>query len=67
MLCLWCTVKVDQAPITEYLNFNLVLLKWMILEGYGDRRTLERRIKGMESWLANPYLLSTDADAGYTR
>lgn len=60
-----CTIKLDQAPITEYLNSNIVLLKWMISEGYGDRRTLERRIKGMESWLANPSLLSADADAEY--
>lgn len=60
-----CTIKLDQAPITEYLNSNIVLLKWMISEGYSDRRTLERRIKGMESWLANPSLLSADADAEY--
>jgi len=42
-----------------------VLLKWMISEGYGDRRTIERRIKGMEEWLANPSLLEADADAEY--
>ncbi|WP_016595549.1 bifunctional aconitate hydratase 2/2-methylisocitrate dehydratase, partial [Yersinia pestis] len=52
-----CTIKLDKAPITEYLQSNVVLLKWMIAEGYGDRRTLERRINGMESWLANPSLL----------
>ncbi len=39
-----CTIKLDKAPIIEYLNSNIVLLKWMIAEGYGDRRTLERRI-----------------------
>lgn len=60
-----CTIKLDQAPITEYLNSNIVLLKWMISEGYGDRRTLERRVTGMESWLANPSLLAADADAEY--
>ncbi|KYP97108.1 bifunctional aconitate hydratase 2/2-methylisocitrate dehydratase, partial [Sodalis-like endosymbiont of Proechinophthirus fluctus] len=60
-----CTIKLDQAPITEYLNSNIVLMKWMISGGYGDRRALERRIKGMESWLANPSLLSADADAEY--
>ncbi len=37
----------------------------MIAEGYGDRRTLERRIQGMEKWLANPELLEADADAEY--
>jgi len=60
-----CTIKLDQAPIVEYLSSNIVLLKWMITEGYGDRRTLERRIKGMESWLAEPQLLQADADAEY--
>ena len=60
-----CTIKLDKEPIIEYLNSNIVMLKWMIAEGYGDRRTLERRIKGMEEWLANPSLMSADADAEY--
>ncbi|PSJ46341.1 bifunctional aconitate hydratase 2/2-methylisocitrate dehydratase [Zobellella endophytica] len=60
-----CTIKLDQEPIAEYLNSNIVMLKWMIAEGYGDPRTLERRIKGMEEWLANPALLAADADAEY--
>ncbi|AUX95376.1 bifunctional aconitate hydratase 2/2-methylisocitrate dehydratase [Mixta gaviniae] len=60
-----CTIKLDKAPIIEYLNSNITLLKWMIAEGYGDRRTLERRIQGMEKWLADPQLLEADADAEY--
>lgn len=60
-----CTIKLDKAPIQEYLNSNIVLLKWMISEGYGDRRSLERRIQGMEKWLADPQLLEADADAQY--
>ncbi|WP_116475115.1 bifunctional aconitate hydratase 2/2-methylisocitrate dehydratase [Zobellella maritima] len=60
-----CTIKLDKEPIAEYLNSNIVMLKWMIAEGYGDPRTLERRIKGMEEWLANPELLEADADAEY--
>jgi len=60
-----CTIKLDKAPITEYLTSNIVLLKWMIAEGYGDRRTIERRIQGMEKWLADPKLLEADADAEY--
>ena len=40
-----CTIKLNKEPIIEYLNSNIVLLKWMIAEGYGDRRTLERRIR----------------------
>ncbi|MGJ0637557.1 bifunctional aconitate hydratase 2/2-methylisocitrate dehydratase [Xenorhabdus bovienii] len=60
-----CTIKLDKAPITEYLQSNIVLLKWMIAEGYGDRRTLERRIIGMENWLKDPQLLEADGDAEY--
>ncbi|MGZ5053215.1 MAG: bifunctional aconitate hydratase 2/2-methylisocitrate dehydratase, partial [Methylobacter sp.] len=60
-----CTVRLNEAPIREYLNSNITLLKWMIAEGYGDVRTIERRIKAMEDWLANPVLLEPDADAEY--
>ncbi|NBD00358.1 bifunctional aconitate hydratase 2/2-methylisocitrate dehydratase [Atlantibacter hermannii] len=60
-----CTIKLNREPIEEYLQSNIVLLKWMIAEGYGDRRTLERRIQGMEKWLADPQLMEADADAEY--
>lgn len=60
-----CTIKLDKAPIIEYLQSNIVLLKWMVAEGYGDRRTLERRVMGMENWLKDPQLLEADADAEY--
>ncbi len=60
-----CTIKLDKAPIIEYLNSNIVLLKWMIAEGYGDRRTLERRISAMQDWIANPELMQADKDAEY--
>ncbi|MEZ9516714.1 bifunctional aconitate hydratase 2/2-methylisocitrate dehydratase [Vibrio splendidus] len=60
-----CTVKLSQESIDEYLNSNIVMLKWMIAEGYGDVRTIERRITAMEEWVANPELLSADSDAEY--
>ncbi|HDR1344765.1 TPA: bifunctional aconitate hydratase 2/2-methylisocitrate dehydratase [Pasteurella multocida] len=60
-----CTIKLAKEPIIEYLNSNIVLLKYMIAEGYGDVRTLERRIKGMEQWLADPQLMEADPDAEY--
>jgi len=60
-----CTIKLDKAPIIEYLNSNITLLKWMIASGYQDPRTLQRRIEGMEKWLENPELLEGDADADY--
>jgi len=60
-----CTVKLNPAPIIEYMNSNIVLLKNMIADGYADARTIERRIRAMEAWLADPQLLSADADAQY--
>ncbi|MBJ6984644.1 bifunctional aconitate hydratase 2/2-methylisocitrate dehydratase [Luteimonas sp. MC1750] len=60
-----CTVRLDKAPIIEYLTSNITLLKWMIAEGYADARTLQRRIAKMEQWLADPQLLEPDADAEY--
>ncbi|MBY5923170.1 bifunctional aconitate hydratase 2/2-methylisocitrate dehydratase [Ferrimonas balearica] len=60
-----CTIKLGEDSIAEYLQSNIVMLKWMIAEGYGDRRTIERRINAMEAWLANPELMEADADAEY--
>ena len=60
-----CTVKLNQEPIIEYMKSNIVLMKNMIADNYADARTLERRIKAMEAWLANPQLLEADADAEY--
>ncbi|MBB2484130.1 bifunctional aconitate hydratase 2/2-methylisocitrate dehydratase [Mitsuaria sp. WAJ17] len=60
-----CTIKLNPAPIKEYLTSNIVLMKTMIADGYEDKRTLERRIKAVEAWLAKPDLLEADADAEY--
>ena len=60
-----CTIQLSESSIAEYLRSNVTLLRWMISEGYGDARTLERRACRMEEWLANPQLISADADAEY--
>ncbi len=60
-----CTIKLNPEPIKEYLTSNSVLMKNMIADGYEDKRTLERRIKAVEAWLANPQLLEADKDAEY--
>lgn len=60
-----CTIRLNEAPIREYLTSNITLIKWMLSQGYGDERTLNRRIKSMEAWLANPVLLEPDKDAEY--
>ncbi len=60
-----CTVLLGEDPIIEYLNSNIILLRWLISEGYGDARTLERRAQKMEQWLANPVLMQPDKNAKY--
>jgi aconitate hydratase 2/2-methylisocitrate dehydratase len=60
-----CTVHLNKAPIVEYMRSNITLMKWMIANGYEDARTLKRRIKSMEDWIANGELLKGDADAEY--
>ena len=60
-----CTIKLNKEPIIEYLNSNIVLMRWLISEGYGDERTIERRAQAMEAWLENPELLVADEDAEY--
>ncbi|HAG94576.1 MAG: bifunctional aconitate hydratase 2/2-methylisocitrate dehydratase [Pseudomonadales bacterium] len=61
-----CTITLSEESVAEYLKSNITLLKWMIANGYGAARTLERRITAMEEWLANPSLMRADADAEYT-
>lgn len=60
-----CTIKLNKEPIIEYLNSNIVLMRWLISEGYGDERTIERRAQAMEAWLKKPELLEADKDAQY--
>lgn len=60
-----CAIALNKEPIVEYLRSNITLMKWMIAEGYQDARTLKRRIKAMEEWIANGTLLKADADAQY--
>ncbi len=60
-----CTIKLDKEPIIEYLKSNITMLRWMIEQGYGDIRTIERRARKMEEWLANPVLMEADKDAEY--
>ena len=61
-----CAVQLNKEPIIEYMQSNITLMKWMIANGYEDKRTLGRRIKAMEAWIAKPELLKADANADYT-
>ncbi len=60
-----CTIRLNKEPVIEYINSNIVMLKWMIANGYSDERSITRRIQAMEAWLKNPQLLQPDADAEY--
>ncbi|MCK9984034.1 MAG: aconitate hydratase 2 / 2-methylisocitrate dehydratase [Azoarcus sp.] len=60
-----CAIQLNKEPIIEYMRSNITLMKWMIANGYEDKRTLGRRIKAMEAWIAKPELLKADADALY--
>ena len=60
-----CTITLSENSVAEYLRSNISLLQWMIANGYGDARTLNRRIEAMQSWLAKPVLLRADASAEY--
>ena len=60
-----CTVRLNKEPIIEYLQSNIVMLRWMIASGYGDAKTLERRAQAMEEWIDNPELLQPDENAEY--
>jgi aconitate hydratase 2/2-methylisocitrate dehydratase len=63
--CAGSTIKLSVETVSEYLRSNVALLKNMIARGYSDARTLARRIKAMEAWLAKPVLMEADADADY--
>ncbi len=60
-----CTIKLSIDTVAEYLRSNVALLKNMVARGYGDARTILRRVAKMEQWLANPSLMSADPDAEY--
>jgi aconitate hydratase 2/2-methylisocitrate dehydratase len=60
-----CTIRLGPEPIKEYLRSNVVMLRWMLANGYGDPAAIERRAQAMEAWLANPVLLAPDPDAEY--
>ena len=60
-----CTVKLNRAPVEEYLKSNIVLIDELIAQGYEDANTLARRRDKMKDWLENGELLEADSDAEY--
>ncbi|MFM7450293.1 MAG: bifunctional aconitate hydratase 2/2-methylisocitrate dehydratase [Leptolyngbyaceae cyanobacterium] len=60
-----CTIQLSPNTVAEYLRSNVALLKNMVARSYGDARTILRRVRKMEEWLAHPTLLAADADAEY--
>lgn len=60
-----CTIALSIETVSEYLRSNVALLKNLVARGYGDARTILRRVRKMEAWLADPHLLQADPDAEY--
>jgi aconitate hydratase 2 / 2-methylisocitrate dehydratase len=60
-----CTVKLNRAPVEEYLKSNIVLIDELIEQGYEDAATLARRRDKMKDWLENGELMEADSDAEY--
>ncbi|MEJ2577399.1 MAG: bifunctional aconitate hydratase 2/2-methylisocitrate dehydratase, partial [Gammaproteobacteria bacterium] len=60
-----CTIDKSYESFADYQPSNIVMLRWMIDNGYEDARTLERRARAMEEWLENPVLMRADPDAEY--
>ena len=60
-----CTIALSEQSVSEYLKSNITLLQWMITEGYGDLRTIQRRVQKMKDWLKAPSLMKADTDAEY--
>ncbi|WP_088890523.1 bifunctional aconitate hydratase 2/2-methylisocitrate dehydratase [Leptolyngbya ohadii] len=63
--CAGSTIALSTETVAEYLRSNVALLKNMAARGYGDARTILRRVAKMEQWLANPSLMEADKDAEY--
>ncbi len=60
-----CTIKLNKAPVAEYLQSNIALLSSMIEMDYEDKKTIARRIQAMQKWLDAPELLAADDNAEY--
>ncbi len=65
--CAGCSIQLSETTVAEYLRSNISLLKNMIARGYKDPRTINRRIKAMESWLDKPQLIKADSNAKYAQ
>ncbi|RLE32774.1 MAG: aconitate hydratase B, partial [Acidobacteria bacterium] len=59
------TIALSVETVAEYLRSNVALLRSLIRDGYGDGKTLERRIEAMEEWLADPHLMQRDDNADF--
>lgn len=60
-----CTVLLAEEPVIEYLSSNVALLESLLLKGYGDEKSIQRRLDAMRRWLSSPQLLRPDENADY--
>lgn len=60
-----CTVALPLTAVVKNVTANVFLLRQLVADGYGDAASLNRRIDGLEAWLAKPDLLRRDDHAEY--
>jgi aconitate hydratase 2/2-methylisocitrate dehydratase len=58
-------IDLSVETVTDFLKGNVIILKSLMADGYGDADTIARRIDAIEQWLKNPELIKRDADAVY--
>jgi len=56
-------IALREEKVADFLRSNVALMRRMMVEGYRDAVTLERRIEACEAWLKSPVLLKRDAHA----
>jgi aconitate hydratase 2/2-methylisocitrate dehydratase len=59
------TIELDIEQVVKYLESNIALMRFLIDQEYEYAETLRRRIRTVETWLANPSLLKRDDRADF--
>jgi aconitate hydratase 2/2-methylisocitrate dehydratase len=57
-------IKLTKDQVVRFLETNISILRSLVKEGYAAN-ALENRIKAMQEWLNDPFLLEADPDAEY--
>ncbi len=58
-------IQLSEKSVVTHIKSGIALLEQMIIDGYQDANTIQKRIDDMKEWLKNPQLLKADEGAGY--